>query len=189
MIEPREVVAIYLAAGGSHRFGSADKLSAIYRGKPLAMHGAELITTIPFRRCVAVCRVEGELRQQLGALGFTIVTNPSPELGMGRSLALGVAEASRLGAAAAAVFLADMPGVTSNHVMALLGAYDEERDVVGSSDGIARMPPALFGRRHFDKLQGLVGDKGARRMIWNAVTIEARPAMLRDVDTADDLPG
>lgn len=187
MIGPGEVVAIYLAAGTSHRFGSADKLLAIYRGTPLALHGAELIATTPFRQRIAVCRPEGDLRQQLATLGFIIVTNPAPEEGMGRSLALGVAEAARLSAVAVAVFLADMPDVTSNHVLALLGAYDTEHDVVGSSDGITRMPPALFGQRHFNELLGLDGDTGAQRILQNAVVVEATPTILRDIDSPSDL--
>ncbi len=100
-----------------------------------------------------------------------------------------MAEASRLDAAAAAVFLADMPDVTLDHVMALLGVHQHDHDIVSSSNGLAPMPPALFGRRRFDELQGLDGDKGARRMLWSAIGVAGSRAMLRDIDTIDDLLG
>lgn len=187
MIEPGEINAVLLAAGLSRRFGDTDKLAAPYEGKPLALHAADLLAAIPFGRRTAVCRPGSALVPLLEVRGFTIVLNPAPQRGMGSSLALAAKDASRTASAALMVLLADMPGVTSAHLMRLIAAFGPARDLVASTDGSAPMPPALLGRRHFADLAALAGDTGARALLAGAGLVGAPPAELIDIDHPDQV--
>lgn len=188
MIEPGEIAVVLLAAGLSRRFGDADKLAAPYEGKPLALHAADLVASIPFGRRLAVCRHGSALVPALEARGFTVVLNPHPETGMGSSLALAAREASRSAAAAMMVLLADMPAVAPAHLLRLMAAFTPARDIVASTAGVASTPPALFGRPHFPDLAALAGDTGARALLADATLVEAPGSELIDIDRPEHLP-
>ena len=180
-------VAVLLAAGLSRRFGPEDKLLAEYRGVPLALHAARLVTGLPFAAKVAVCRPGSGATSLLREQGFEVEENRQSERGMGTSLALAARWAEARDVTAIAVFLADMPEVTGAHVDALLTAYTAENDVVFSFNGETRLPPALIGRRHFPALASLQGDHGARDLVRRATVVEASVAELRDVDRLEQI--
>lgn len=191
MIEAGDICAILLAAGRSRRFGVADKLLAPVAGEPLALHAAARITEMMPGRRIAVCPDdESSLAQRLAAQGFEIVANPDEELGMSRSLACGIAEAARGAQTAALICLADMPFVTIGHLKELLARFDPvDAPVVASTNGDAAMPPALFARSLFDRLQAGEGDRGGKALLAGAVLVPAGPDELVDIDRPEDLPG
>jgi molybdenum cofactor cytidylyltransferase len=106
---------------------------------------------------------------------------------MGRSVALGVAAARGIELDAVVIALADMPCVSAAHVLRLLGAAEGPGDVVASSSGGTRSPPALFGRAHFEALETLDGEAGARALILGGRAVVAAPEELIDIDTLQDL--
>src|SRR3546814_2892271 len=55
MIAAENISAILLAAGGSRRFGTSDKLLAPVAGAPLALHAAARIMELAPGRRIAVC--------------------------------------------------------------------------------------------------------------------------------------
>lgn len=189
MIDAGDIAAILLAAGRSRRFGSEDKLLAPLAGAPLALHAARRIVELAPRRRIAVCRDRtGALAEQLTALGFEIVANPHPEAGLSRSLACGIAEAARGPAAAALIALADMPFVGMDHFGSLLARFDAvSTPAVASTDGTARMPPALFARSLFGALQAETGDRGGKALLADAALVHAAPGELADIDRPEDL--
>ena len=184
MIAAEEVVLVLLAAGRSERFGAEDKLAADLLGRPVGLHIVSTLAALPFRARLVVrsgCRLD------FAAHGYTDIHNGRPERGMSESVGLGVAAATRIGAAAVLIVLADMPRVTDAHVRRLLDAGGSADAVIASSDGRKPGPPALFGRDRFDALLGLTGDAGARDLIRAGRHILADPAELVDIDTPDDL--
>jgi len=189
MIDAGDIVAILLAAGGSRRFGSEDKLLAPLAGAPLALHAARRIVELTPRRRIAVCRNGvGALAEQLAALGFEIAVNPDPEAGLSRSLACGIAEAARGPEAAALIALADMPFVGMDHFGRLLARFDAvSAPSVASSDGAIRMPPALFARSLFGALQSETGDRGGKALLADAASVHASPGELADIDRPEDI--
>lgn len=191
MIEAGDICAILLAAGRSRRFGVDDKLLAPFAGGPLALHAAARITEMMPGRRIAVCPDEdGPLAQRLAAQGFEILANPDEALGMSRSLACGIAEAARGPQAAALICLADMPFVSLDHLMELLARFDAVHwPVVASTDGAAAMPPALFARSLFDRLQAGEGDRGGKALLGDAVLVRASASELADIDRPEDIPG
>lgn len=191
MIEAGNIGAILLAAGRSRRFGDDDKLLAPLAGTPLALHAAARIAELAPGRRIAVCPDgAGALAQKLAALDFEIVVNPDEAAGLSRSLADGIAVVARGPEAAALVMLADMPFVTAAHLRALLARFDPSRvPVVASTDSNTAMPPALFARSLFDRLQASEGERGGKALLDGAVLVTASPDELADIDRPADLKG
>jgi len=176
------IAAVLLAAGRSTRFGTADKLAAPLGDRPLGLHAAGTLATLPLAARFVVCRPGPHAWP-----GFERIVNARPEAGLAHSIALGIAAARKGGAEAVLVALADMPFVTAAHLARLLDRHDGPNTLAASSDGRHRMPPALFGTRWFDALEELTGDRGARALLDKADEVVASPDELRDIDTMDDL--
>jgi molybdenum cofactor cytidylyltransferase len=179
------IVAVVPAAGLARRFGS-DKLLARWHGRPLAAHIADTLAGMGLRR-VAVCPRGNEARARLFAdRGFEIVWNDDPAAGLGPSLALGAKRAIELGAGAMLVCLADMPGVTAEHLRRLIDALQRGSAVATEANGV-RTPPAMFSSERLPGLTRLRGDHGGRGLLGDATTIDAPAELVRDVDTISDL--
>jgi molybdenum cofactor cytidylyltransferase len=186
MIAADRTLLVLLAAGRSVRFGSADKLEARWRGKPLALHAVAALKPIPFLARVAIV---SDTAIDFGALGYRVIVNDRPEDGLSGSVKLGVEAAQSLGAAAILVALADMPRVSTMHVLRLLDAGERADSVVASSNGKRFSPPALFAAGRFAELGASSGDEGGRALIQNGRHIVADTDELVDIDTIDDLEG
>ena len=185
MIAAEDCVLVLLAAGRSQRMGDlGSKLDEPFLGRALGLHVAVALEDMPFKERVAVV---GRARCDYAAHGYVTVRNDDPELGLGRSVALGVERARALGAEAVVIALADMPRVTATHVWQLIEAADGPDAIVASSDGRSPKPPAVFGRARFDTLLALEGDAGARDMVRAGKHVVTTPAELIDVDTPEEL--
>ncbi len=190
MISPNRLtvehtVLILLAAGRSQRYGDiGSKLDADFLGKPLGLHVAVALESVPFMARLAI--IDGA-KLDYGPYGFETIHNDDPGEGMSRSVRIGVQRARELGADAVLIALADMPRVTAAHILRMMDSASGEDAVVASSDGSETKPPALFGKGRFDYLLSLTGEKGAADMVKAGRHVVTNPAELIDVDTADDL--
>jgi len=189
MIDTRDIVVILLAAGRSQRFGDEDKLLVSLLGRPVVEHVTETILAFGPARLIAVCNVaDGPLARLLASKGYEIFINPHPELGMSRSVARGIEEASLGSHAAALICLADMPFITAAHLRAVADRFDPvEAPVVGSTDGDITSPPALFARSLFPTLANANGDRGGRAMLQSATLVTTTSGQLEDIDTPADI--
>jgi len=189
MIDPANLGVILLAAGRSLRFGARNKLEVDLAGQPLGLHGARAALALRPAHAVAICnRMEPELVEALAGLGFEILYNEAPEQGLAASLVLGVRHMAERPVEAALLCLADMPFIESGHLAAMARRFDEgTAPVVASSDGATVMPPALFARSLFPRLERLSGDQGARGLLAGAALVTAPAATLRDIDRPADL--
>ncbi len=182
-IEGSRVGAILLAAGLSRRFGAADKLVALWNGRPLLDHAVASLAALPLGARIIVVGPSGRNTPA----NFDILTNCQPELGMGHSISLGIERMSRHPIDACLILLGDMPRVTSAHLARLLGAFEPERGVVASvPHGGRPMVPALFGRKHFTALAGLAGDRGAQILLARAIQVPIDAELLLDMDHPED---
>lgn len=182
--KPEKTALVLLAAGKSERFGLSDKLTASFLGQPLGFHVVTALMAVPFCARIAVCD-GGEL--DYASRGYQVVVNEAPERGMAHSVGLGVKAARQCGCDAVLIALADMPRVTATHVYRLFDATHGPATVVASSDGVAPKPPAIFGSDHFDFLETLQGDEGARDMIARSRHVVTMSDELVDVDTEEEL--
>ena len=185
MIAIEDTMLVLLAAGKSERFGDVgSKLEEQFLGKPLGLHVAVALESVPFRRRVAVidhCRLD------YARYEFDVIANDAPDKGMAHSVCLGIAAAQDAGAKAVMIALADMPRVTAAHIYRLFDASTDANTVVASSDGVAPKPPALFGAAKFDELMQLAGDTGARDLVQGGRHVVTAPAELIDIDTPEEL--
>lgn len=115
------------------------------------------------------------------------------QLGMGHSLAAGVAAAEHLDALFIA--LGDMPWVAQATLKALRGALRSPTHIVQPVHGGAAGHPVGFGRAYFPELRELTGDLGARTVLRRHDDAIIRlpicdPGALQDLDvppSADDV--
>lgn len=193
---PRRPVigALLLAAGGSTRMRGPDKLLQEVDGVPLIRRVAAEVRKAGVDGLRVVLRPDDAEREAaLSGLGLTVTRNPRATDGMATSIAAGVA-ALDPGCDAVLIVMADMPEVRANDIDRMIAGFDpgENRAIVRavSPEGQAGHP-VLFGRRFFEDLQRLEGDRGAREVISEHpdfvvdVVIDGARA-LTDLDTPED---
>jgi molybdenum cofactor cytidylyltransferase len=162
------VSALVLAAGQSRRMGGRDKLVEPVGGVPLLRHVALALGASGADETVVVLPPEpGARLSALEGLDLRTAPNPRAAEGMGTSIAAGVT-AVRPDADAVLIVLADMPDLRGADFDRLIAAFDpgEGRAIVRAvAEGGKPGHPVLFGRRFFELLRGLEGDRGARALI------------------------
>ena len=184
MVERNLGVAV-LAAGSSRRFGDADKLAQMFRGRRLGEH---VTSAIPRERFQSAWVIAGTGTSPCALFweeaGFTEISNPNHAEGMGTSVALAATLASEAGCDALLIALADMPVVPRSHFEALIAS---DADIATSAKDGARLPPVLFGKQHFEALSQLSGDRGARDLLARGQIVDCPREWLIDIDTPQDL--
>ncbi len=191
----QRIAAIVLAAGRSTRMGALNKLLAPVAGEPLVRHTVRAVLASQARPVTVVLgHAADEVRTALAGLDVTCVDNPDHAQGMSTSLRTGLA-ALPPDVDAALVCLGDMPWVSAAAVDRLIAAYSpaDGRHVCVPTHAGTRGNPVLWARRHFDELQGVSGDAGARTILARLgdavceVPVED-DGVLRDVDVPEALP-
>lgn len=187
------VEALLLAAGASRRMAGRDKLLEPVAGEPMLARAARAGLASRAERVTVVLPQDAETRRKvLGDLPVTIVEAPAAAEGMAGSLRAGIAAISDTADAVVLMF-ADMPEVTATHVNRLIDAFDPVagKDICRALDAEGRPGhPVLFGRRFFESLAALEGDRGARDILRDAaehlvdVPTPGRGATL-DLDTPE----
>jgi molybdenum cofactor cytidylyltransferase len=184
MDRPTIALAI-LAAGASSRFDGR-KLEALLDGEMLGTLTAKRLASFNFVARFAVYDpTDTALAGAFAGLGFTLLPNGQPNLGLSYSIIIAAQASDITGIDALLVCLADMPNVPVEHIVAMVDAFDGR--TVASLCGGVRMPPALFPRGAFAALTALSGSDGARAMLADAIIIEADAWSLADIDTREDL--
>jgi molybdenum cofactor cytidylyltransferase len=186
------VAAVVLAAGTSSRMGS-NKLLADLGGQPMIRRTVAAIRQAADQTIVVTGRDAAEIAAALDGLPVTFVHNPGFAGGLSTSLRAGIA-ALPPDTDAAVIALGDMPLVTPEAVRRLIAAYNpaEHRSICVPVFQGGRGNPVLWGRQHFEALQGLSGDRGARGLLdtlTDEVVDVAMPddAVLKDADTPEAL--
>jgi molybdenum cofactor cytidylyltransferase len=185
------ITGVVLAAGSSSRFGRTKQLER-YRGVSLAQYPIDALEGAGIDEIVVVIGHDaGAVRDALRLpANARIVENVDHAQGQATSLIAALRSADER-SDGAVVLLADQPGITAQHVRALIGAFEDR------PSGIVRLRfrdepgPALLGRDVWQAAMRLEGDVGARTLIdENAGVVrevmldEARPP---DIDTPEDL--
>jgi molybdenum cofactor cytidylyltransferase len=176
------LAAVVLAAGRSTRMGGPNKLLADIEGAPLVRRVAEAASAANLAEIVVVTGHEREkVEAALAGLPVRFVHNPRYADGISTSIKAGLGALGD-GAAGALVCLGDMPGLATELIQRLAGAFapDKGKDIVIPVRGGRRGNPVLIGRRHFGAIKKLTGDVGARELI------QARPDAVTEIEVGDD---
>ena len=165
------IAAIILAAGLSSRFESGSnetKLVALLSGKPLVRHVAEAALASRARPVLVITgHAAAQVKNALTDLSLSFVFNPDYRTGLASSLKAGIAALPET-AAGALVLLADMPCISAGLMDCLIEAFEASPRapfaVVPVHAGL-RGNPALIGKKLFDSIKRLEGDRGARALL------------------------
>ncbi|KAA6438734.1 nucleotidyltransferase family protein [Dyadobacter flavalbus] len=183
---------VILAAGNSSRLGEPKQLLK-YQDKTLICHIAEAAVEAASREVVVVTGSGATLiEKELEPLTFHQAFNANWEMGMGSSVAAGIAkllEVNPLGKGAI-IAVSDQPFVTSDLFNALFQKSEETGAGIAAcayDDTIGT--PVFFSKKYFDILLKLNGADGAKKLLKkyeSDVTTVSFPAGSIDIDTAAD---
>lgn len=180
---------VVMAAGAASRFGGG-KLAARVGGKSLFRRALE---AVPADRCFAVAVVAHELDFLALAERFRFLTvdNDRPELGVSRTIRLGL---EALGNCQGVMFLvADQPFLRRESAEKAMALFAEHPDrIVALAHGGQRGNPCVFPASLFPELLALEGDTGGSAVIRRheelLLLLETPAEELMDVDTPEQLP-
>lgn len=174
---------VVMAAGLSRRFG-ADKLAAVWEGKALLQRALEAVPAEELAAVAVVVRTEWA-EALARRFGFLPVRNDRPDLGLSRTIRLGL---EALPPCDAVLFqTADQPLLRRETVGRLVRLCREQpQRIAALSHRGVRGSPCLFPARFFPELLALEGDQGGsaviRRHREDLLLCEAAEEEPRDVD-------
>lgn len=186
----RIIAGILLAAGQSRRFGGNKLLYPLPDGTPIAVAAARhLLSEFPETTAV-VDDGDGEVAGLLAREGLRVVVNRSASIGMGTSIACGIAACRD--AQGWVIALADMPYVPASLTGQIVSALKQGYDIVAPVYRRKRGHPVGFSNRHANALLQLSADKGARSVIAaNRDTLHlietAQQGVIVDIDSIEDV--
>lgn len=175
---------VVLAAGNGKRFGF-NKLTAALDGRSLILRSLETVPAECFSSVVVVTQYP-EILKLAGEFHFAAVINEKPELGLSRSIHLGL---TALRDCQAVCFqVSDQPLLRRESVAALADFWRQAPEQIAAlAHGGVRGNPCIFPAKFFPELMALTGDTGGAAVIQrheDALRLLEVPAdELWDVDT------
>jgi len=178
---------ILLAAGAAKRFGG-NKLSATLKGKPIIEYILDSIPAEYFVQRVIVA-ANAILLSTAKQHGFNGVINDRPELGISRSIRLGIARLHDLDACMFCV--ADQPLLKKNTLSAMLDAYVPGTILALSSNGIIGNP-VIYPSSLLTELSSLSGEESGKTVVSRHMNLLKHfsigdSSQLLDIDTKENL--
>ncbi len=183
-----ELGCVIMAAGASMRFGS-NKLLANWKEHPLYHYPLQAAAAADFSS-VTVVTACPSIAETAQALGFQVVDNPHPELGVSRTIQLGLHSLSHC---SGVMFMtADQPRLTSATLKTMMEVFRQQPDrIVAAAAGGKRGNPCVFPQALYPELLALTGDTGGSAVIRHhpnlLVTVEIPATELADADTPEAL--
>lgn len=184
------VSALLLAAGRSSRFGAEKLWQRLAGGETVLERSLALALSVTSEVCVVIRADHERLVRELHQDGVRFRVCPDADLGMGHSLAWGVAQTTER--EPILVMLADLPFVRPETARAVAGAILSPRDIVVPTYRDERGHPVGFGTGWRPELLALTGDRGAKellqanRAIVRLLAVQD-PAIVQDLDTPQQL--
>lgn len=183
LLEEPKIAVILEAAGNSSRFGSNKLLHIMDDGRPMIASILDAVRPLDVYKKVLVTQYD-EVASM--APEFDVVMNDRPDLGISRSMQLGLAAA---GDADAYMFcVCDQPGLTAATLERLIEAYKKGTAGIVSLAWQGKMcNPKIFSSRYKEELMSLSGDTGGRQILAthkdDILLVEAdREAEVKDID-------
>ena len=181
-----KIGCVVLAAGNARRFGS-NKLQVQVDGESLIRRALE---TVPSGLVTVVVSQYPEILSLAGEYGFEAVWNDQPDLGLSRSVRLGL---ERLSDCDGVLFLvSDQPWLKRDSAEALAALWAQNpAKIAAMAHGGVRGNPCLFPARFYPELLALNGDRGGSAVIRNheadLILLETDALELTDIDTPEAL--
>jgi molybdenum cofactor cytidylyltransferase len=182
-------VVVVLAAGRGRRFAAATHklLQPFGTTSVLGQTLAHVLASGLPLVVVTTAPLASEAARTVAARDVVVVPETQAALGMGRTLATGVA--ARSDGAGWLILPADMPLVQPQTLRLVAAALAEHPVAFAQYQG-RRGHPVGFAAELYSELRLLDGDEGARRVLarYPAMGVEVDdPGILTDIDTVSDL--
>ena len=159
--EEPKIAVILEAAGNSTRFGSNKLLHVMDDGRPMITSIFDAVRPLDLYKKILVTQYD-----EIAAMAsdFDVVRNDRPDLGISRSMQLGLEAA---GDADAYMFcVCDQPGLTKATLGRLIEAYKKGTAGIVSLAWQGKMRnPKIFSSLYREELMKLEGDTGGRQII------------------------
>lgn len=184
LLEEPKIAVILEAAGNSSRFGSNKLLHVMDDGRPMISSILDAVSPLDVYKKVLVTQYD-----EVAAMApeFDVVINDRPDLGISRSMQLGLHAG---GDADAYMFcVCDQPGLSTTTIERLIEAYKKGTAGIVSLAWQGKMcNPKIFSSRYREELMALSGDTGGRQIIAShaddLLLVEAKSeAEVRDIDS------
>ena len=184
LLEEPKIAVILEAAGNSSRFGSNKLLHVMDDGRPMIASILDAVRPLDVYKKILVTQYD-----EVAAMAseFDTVMNDRPDLGISRSMQIGLSAA---GDADAYMFcVCDQPGLTTDTLERLIEAYKKGTAGIVSLAWQGKMcNPKIFSSRYKEELMSLSGDTGGRQIIAShtddILLVEAESEdEVRDIDS------
>ncbi len=183
---------VVLAAGQGVRFGS-NKLMAMVSGKPLYQHTLDTLKAFLDFPVFWVTGYE-EIAEAADRLGVEAIINKEPELGISRSIQLGMEACLRRYPQIQGILFSvcDQPNLQSSTIQKIFNdAGLHKGKVICTSHQGRPGNPVLWDRQFFPQLMKLTGDNGGKHIMSDVLEkvryVEAQEKELEDIDFKIDI--
>ncbi len=178
---------ILLAAGAGARFGGG-KLAALLDGRPVIEYILHSISLAGFNRRVIVAANEAML-DTAQSYGFAGVVNDLPDLGVSRSIRMGLE--LMVGTDACMFCVADQPLLNDHTLDAMLKAYEPGTILMAAHHGQSGNP-VIYPASLYGELKCLTGEESGKTVACRHDGLlrlfhVADALQLEDIDTREDL--
>jgi CTP:molybdopterin cytidylyltransferase MocA len=192
--EAKKIVGVVLLAAGNSKRYQAVKLLELIGGKKMYRHILELTADLTITPKVIVTQYE-EIRENALQLGFEVVMNSSPELGISHSIQLGLRKAleSKPDLDGVLFSVCDQPYMKQATLLQLLEVFQTtDRGIACIAHNEELGNPCIIGKKYFDELFALSGDNGGKKII-NKYQEDVEPVFINngkemtDIDYKEDI--
>ncbi len=163
------------------------KLTLVYQGKTLLAHAIAKAKVVSDETLVVVGKYEDLYRAEAEKADSSVIINTAWSEGLASSLRAGITSLSK-NVDAALVILPDQPFVPVEHLQTLVQTWQDTKAqlVFSRYQGILGAP-CMIDKALFAEIQTLQGDKGARALVRDGVTVaEVGLEHSQDIDTPED---
>jgi molybdenum cofactor cytidylyltransferase len=181
------VIATLILAGGESKRMGFPKLTLEYQGSSLLRHAIQKAKVVSTKVVVVVGAYAQTYRAEAEKAGARVVENPEWLEGLASSLRVGVQSLNHQ-AEAALILLPDQPFVPTEHLHLLIKRRQETKAqlVFSRYQGVLGAP-CVISKSLFAEVQTLQGDKGAKALIREGVSVaEVELSESQDIDTPED---
>lgn len=190
MTVEQSIIGVLLAAGAGTRFGGGKLIHPLDDGVAIAVHAVRNLVAAGLSVVAVVRAGDSPLAAMLEAEGCRVTPCVEAALGMGHTLAHGIASARD--AAGWVVALADMPRIHPATIAAVAAAIKDGAMIAAPSYRGARAHPVGFAAGMRNALLELSGDTGARSVLQRhsrAIRLIETddPGVVLDIDRKTDL--
>jgi molybdenum cofactor cytidylyltransferase len=181
------------AAGASRRLGSPKQLLK-WGDSTLLLHAIETSKILVQKEIIVVLGAYyDKIKPELHKSSIQILKNEDWEKGLGSSISVGVGYLQNSGVTydAVLILLPDQPLVVPLYLKTMIEKFKVgENQIIATAYGTEKYGvPALFDKKYFEKLRGLIDDRGAQELIKQSAkfvtSIDIIP-LISDIDTEED---